>query len=200
MNIFFVDTSPVIAAEMLANAHVRSQIKESLDMLSTAHYMAGSHTEEMRSPTHRHHPCTKWVMAGEANYMWLLRHVQALCDEYKYRHGVPHHLEPMTKALRSKPVNSRYLGHITVPPAVVTEDLKPDIMKVVKLSREQNIDLIVKAYRAYYNRDKRHLHYWMVRKRPAWIKLPDGQFDHQRWEVERKARLKRKGIVINAEG
>lgn len=160
MNIFFVDTDPGDAARMLCNAHVRSQIKESVQILSTAHYLQGDHTEAMLPVTHKHHPSVKWAAENSSNYGWLHRHLRALCAEYQYRHGVPHRLEPMIEVLASAPDDTDHYARLTCPPAVVSPDLKPSV---------ENWISIVAAYRAYYNRDKRHLHYWMVRKKPDWI-------------------------------
>jgi hypothetical protein len=160
MNIFFVDREPHIAAQMLCNAHVRSQIKESLQILSTAHYLQGEHTEEMLPVTHKHHPSVKWVAESASNYMWLYQHVVALCTEYKFRHGVSNRYEPMLSTYMVAPEDIDHYSRISCPPAVVAPDLKPN----------PEIWLhVIEAYRTYYNRDKRHLHYWMVRLKPDWI-------------------------------
>lgn len=59
MNIFFVHQDPKIAAQMLANAHVRSQIKESVLMLAAAHHIFGDdkseHVINTIELTHQHH-------------------------------------------------------------------------------------------------------------------------------------------------
>jgi len=149
---------------MLCNAHVRSQIKESVQMLATAHYMLGLDSSCVVPPTHRNHPATKWVMGNRANYEWLFEHYKALLAEYKHRHGVEHHYVQHIPALEMMPNGIEFQRHYaTCPPAIVTEDLKP---------KHNDWASVVEAYRAYYNREKRHLHHWMVRDKPDWITEP----------------------------
>ncbi len=162
MNIFFVRLNPDQAARMLSNAHVRSQIKESISMLATAHYMQGIDSDELPPPTHRNHPCTKWVMKNRANYQWLYEHLVSLLAEYKLRWGNPNWREKYLPLLEVMPQGIEYQHRsATVPPAVVPEDLKP--------KRNNSWEDVTTAYRAYYNRDKRHLHRWMGREKPDWI-------------------------------
>lgn len=161
MNIFFVSSNAKEAATMLSNAHVRSQIKESISMLATAHYMLGMDSEELPPPTHRKHPCTLWVMKNRANYQWLYDHLTALLDEYKLRWGNPNWRKKYLPLLEMMPQGIGYMHRVaTCPPAVVSKDLIP---------RHLSWDSIVTAYRAYYNRDKRHLHFWMGREKPDWV-------------------------------
>jgi hypothetical protein len=161
MNIFFVDKNPDLAARMLSNAHVRSQIKESISMLATAHYMLGDDKEGMPPPTHRNHPCTKWVMQSSNNYNWLYNHLVSLLAEYKLRWGNPNWREKFLPLLENNPRDIPYTGTISVPPAVVSDDLKP--------TKSATFNDVVLAYRSYYNREKRHLHRWMGRDKPDWI-------------------------------
>lgn len=176
MNIFYVDRDPTLAAQMLGNAHVRSQIKECMQMMSVAHYLHGLDDDRFLPITHKNHPCTVWVRAFRHNYVWITKHLRALLDEYKYRHGNPHHLSELYPLYEQIPADlpNPYSHTHSVPPAVVSPDLKPN----KPISQISHVDVEL-AYRAYYNRDKRHLHHWMVRKPPAWV-LDDVQFaEHQ---------------------
>lgn len=163
MNIFFVDKDPREAAKALCNAHVRSQIRESMQMLSVAHFYYGLDDDKFEKVTHKNHPCTKWVMASRDNYKWLVKHLTQLLIEYKTRHGNSHHKEELLRLYENVPEGLPYsYGHnMTVPPAVVSEDLKPQ--------GTLTFNGVVDAYRQYYNRDKRHLHFWMVTSPPVWI-------------------------------
>jgi len=58
-------------------------ILESAQMLST---VKGGPLK----PTHRNHPCTRWVAESEAHYAWLYDHFVALLDEYYQRYGKRH--------------------------------------------------------------------------------------------------------------
>lgn len=165
MNIFFVDRDPTTAAQMLCNAHVRSQIKESMQMMSVAHYIYGIDDKRFLPITHKNHPSTVWVRENRNNYGWMVQHLKALLAEYKFRHGNPHRYEedfPLYEIVPSGlPYASGYSA--SIPPAVVSEDLKPKGPDRVRWSAVET------AYRAYYNREKRHLHHWMERPKPHWI-------------------------------
>ena len=178
MNIFFVDESPEYAARMLANAHVRSQLTESYKMLSAIHHDCDSVISGMAPLSHLYHPATRWVGLSRHNYNWLFRHARELCKEYHLRWGVPHWNQPDIEALEKLPPGLA-ISSMTVPPAIVSRDLKPEGDPDYPIEWKD----IVTAYRAYYNRDKRHLHYWMGgRTAPQWItaippKPPQGTAD-----------------------
>ncbi|HET8689006.1 MAG TPA: pyrimidine dimer DNA glycosylase/endonuclease V, partial [Methanosarcina sp.] len=40
--------------------------------------------------THIEHPCVVWASSNFFNFMWLLTHFSALCDEYEERYGKEH--------------------------------------------------------------------------------------------------------------
>jgi hypothetical protein len=188
MNIFFVDSNPALAASMLSNAHVRSQIKESISMLATAHYMRGDDDDldGLPPPTHRNHPCTKWVMTSRANYVWLYEHLVQLLIEYKLRWGNPNWREKYLDLLKKRPVGIPNKSvYASIPPAVVSEDLKP--------FKNTSWSNVVMAYRAYYNREKRHLHRWMVRQKPDWI-----IDDQQLTEALKQAKLEKQEMLLVA--
>jgi hypothetical protein len=52
-----------------------------------AYYFAG---ERVYAPTHVNHPSTIWARETRANYIWLLEHFEALCEEYKRIYGKTH--------------------------------------------------------------------------------------------------------------
>ena len=52
-----------------------------------AYYLAG---ERVYAPTHLNHPSTIWARESRANYIWLLEHFEALCNEYTNRYGKVH--------------------------------------------------------------------------------------------------------------
>jgi hypothetical protein len=89
LNIFAVDSDPVVAAQSLCDAHVVKMILESAQMLCAAH-PAGVAPYK---PTHMKHPCTIWTRTSRENYDWLCRHAKALCEEYTYRYGKRHKSE-----------------------------------------------------------------------------------------------------------
>lgn len=80
MNIFVLDTNPALAAQAHADIHVNKMILEAAQMLCTAY--GGPYR-----PTHKNHPCTRWVAESEANAYWLVELAYYLNEEAKLRYG-----------------------------------------------------------------------------------------------------------------
>ena len=89
MNIFYISTNPVRAAQMQCDKHVVKMILESAQMLCTAHHEYGNHDVPYK-PSHRNHPSTVYARSGLKQYNWLYRHFAALSDEYTLRYGKVH--------------------------------------------------------------------------------------------------------------
>jgi len=89
MNIFYISTNPVRAAQMQCDKHVVKMILESAQMLCTAHHEFGNHDVPYKV-AHRNHPSTIWARSGLKQYIWLYRHFKALSDEYTERYGKVH--------------------------------------------------------------------------------------------------------------
>jgi hypothetical protein len=172
MNIFILHHHPTTAASYLCNAHVRSQIRESILMLMSAYII---HENEMPADLpepdlkHLHHPCTVWVCEHVNHWNWLYKHVGAIFKEYKALHGVPHYWEQYYTIISEHPISwklehRKEFPHDRPPPSVVSPDLKPHP------DFDYSWDLVVEAYRKYYIRDKAHLHRWTKPRRlPDWI-------------------------------
>lgn len=90
MNIFYLDTDPVLAAQYQHDKHVVKMILETAQILSTVLHKQGINDPLLYKPTHANHPCTLWAGACDANYTWLVLHGEALCAEYTYRYGRTH--------------------------------------------------------------------------------------------------------------
>ena len=95
MNIFVVDTDPVVAAQQLPDRHVTKMILESAQMLSVVfslHYWdIGEVMKVDGTPfktakgAFKNHPCTQWVADKTCNAAWLIQHALGLCDEFQLR-------------------------------------------------------------------------------------------------------------------
>jgi Pyrimidine dimer DNA glycosylase len=103
MNIFVTDSNPVIAARNLCDKHISKMIVESAQMLSTAWWTldGGCPGSIVYKPTHQHHPCTKWVMESDGNYLWLGQHALEMCNEYTRRYGRTHKTQCLIQCLWS---------------------------------------------------------------------------------------------------
>lgn len=116
MNVFYLDSNPIIAARSMTNRHVVKMILESAQMLSTTHRlldgvfelsfksnnkggfksigywkMQDAHLEsELYKVAHLNHPSTIWVRESYDHYMWLYNHMMELGAEYTRRYGKVH--------------------------------------------------------------------------------------------------------------
>lgn len=160
MNIFYVDKCPLKAAQALGDKHVVKMILESAQMLSTAHHVAEPSTkftpsdilEHIYKPTHLNHPSNIWCRFTQDNYGWLLRHLEALLEEYTYRYSKQHAVFFKLEYLRYYP---RLGEGFTSPPQCMPDEYK--------------LSDTVEAYRNYYRKGKSHLRKWTKREPPDWL-------------------------------
>ena len=156
MNIFFLDKSPKIAAQMMCNKHVVKMILEHAQMVCTTHHLHPSGKYDIPyKKTHENHPCSKWLRDSIENYDWLYKMTKALNDEYKYRfnHDVNH---KSFDVIESLPVPN-------IPDVSMTRFARamPDECKVG--------NDVVQSYRKYYRDEKKNILKWTGRKNPSWI-------------------------------
>jgi hypothetical protein len=133
MNIFYIHTDPVVAAQAMTDKHVVKMILESAQLLSTAHRAldgqefiqlskSGARLRKWNHPdahmdatlyksTHLNHPSGIWVRQSADNYMWLYKHFIALSEEYYQRYNKRHASELLLSGLLSKvPTNIARIG------------------------------------------------------------------------------------------
>ena len=157
MNIFVLDTNPIIAAEMHCDKHIPKMVLELAQMLTTAHHAHGVAKEGMYKQAHLNHPCTKWVRETAANYLWAYRHFHALASEYRIRFGKYHKswAEHGVRLMRPPEPLLQKGGELTE-----FAQAMPD---------EYKCDDAVTAYRAYYINDKEYFAKWEKgRDEPDW--------------------------------
>jgi hypothetical protein len=107
MNIFVTNADPALSAAYLDDKRVIKMILESCQMLNTVIIsMVGKSKSTGYKPTHKNHPCTVWAGTSRENYIWLIRHMSSLCNEYKLRYKKEHacqqyleHFDRMSKFL-----------------------------------------------------------------------------------------------------
>ena len=179
MNIFVLDESPVISAQMMCDKHIPKMIVESAQMLSTIHRMLDG-VEEIRpsksgkrkvkywrlesdredliyKAVHMAHPCTVWTGLTKANYTWHFEHFVALGEEFKYRFGKTHKtIEKLGRELEFWPDNIPD-GELT--PFAQAMNHYPDC----KVEGDA-----VQAYRNYYHAAKPFAKWEKGRPAPFW--------------------------------
>ena len=178
MNIFYIDESPVQAAQWMVDRHVVKMILESAQLLSTAHRLLDgeefigktktgrkakrwklydSREDVLYQATHINHPSAVWCRKSVENYNWLADHLHALLQEYTHRYGKKHKVEgDLSYMLMSPPKNLQEYDMTTMPSAMADE---------YKISDDPIIN-----YRNYYKNGKASLHSWKNRQPPEWIK------------------------------
>jgi hypothetical protein len=156
MNIFYINTDPVIAAQELADDHIRKMQIESAQMCSTAHWASGS--EAPYKKAHFNHPSTKWVRESIHHYRWVVKHGLEVCSEFIKRYGKYHKTQGVLEWLRDNEPNIPDNG-FTEPPQCMPDEYK-----------KANA---IEGYKTYYIEDKiknKQLIYNKLNNTPEWIK------------------------------
>ena len=126
MNIFYLNSDPVKAAQIQYDKHVVKMILESAQMLCTAHHLLCPEQSDNipYKIAHKNHPSTIWVRQSASHYLWLYYHMLALGDEYTKRYGKTH-----LTITKCKDVLAKYPGGIfhvgfTEPPQCMPDEYK----------------------------------------------------------------------------
>ena len=98
MNIFITNSNPRLSAESLRHDKKRrgKMILESAQMLCSA---LSEFYEVPYKPTHKNHPCTKWVRYSKQNAEWLVEYCDCL-EKIRLEEGCnPHKSYQVIKSL-----------------------------------------------------------------------------------------------------
>ena len=156
MNIFYLDKDINKAAEYHNDKHCVKMILEYAQLLCTAHReLDGDNANEnLYKSTQKNHPSAKWVRESKANYEYLYRLFNALCNEYTHRYGKTHLTYQKLHNVLATPPQNIPDKEFTEPTPAMPDDVK-------------NNDSL-KAYRDYYKKYKSHLAVWTKRDTPEW--------------------------------
>jgi hypothetical protein len=147
MNIFYLHSDPVKAAQIQYNKHVVKMVLESAQMLCTAHHHYAEKLDYDADyipykKAHYNHPSTIWCRQNVKQYYWLYNHMLALGEEYTKRYGKTHKsIDKCKEPLGLCPFGMTRLGDFTEPPQCM-----PEQYKVVGCS--------ITAYWNYYEQEK----------------------------------------------
>lgn len=138
MNIFFLHSTPRLAASNHADIHVGKMLLESCQLLATAHHFYGEGDNVTYKPTHMNHPCAKWVRESALNYGYVADLAEALGREFYFRFRKTHaSQEVLRRELSNAPQAMKNLPFkFTPPPLAMPDEFKQDDY--------------VEAYRNYY--------------------------------------------------
>lgn len=156
MNIFYLSTDPVVAAEYHNDKHVVKMILETAQLLCTAHRILDNIKDPspLYKATHKNHPSAVWARSNINNYQWLYNLFCSLCDEYTFRYGRVHLTDSKLRdILKQAPMNISTDAFFQPPQAM------PDSYRGADS---------IEAYRKYYISGKNHLAKWTKRPVPDW--------------------------------
>jgi len=153
MNLFILNTDPILAAKENCDKHVCKIIIEAAQMLCLA-YWAKDREAPYHAKTHMNNHVSKWVRETKSNFDWTVKHGLALCDEYTHRYGKTHKVKEIIEWCRDNnpPVPN---GPLTEFRQAVADDC-------------YNED-VIEAYRKYYNKYKAYFAKWTKRPQPSWF-------------------------------
>lgn len=163
MNLFVLARNPRRAARYHCDKHVTKMAVEALQLLFTACDLLGWVPQEhgydeavlgkTYRPTHRHHPCTRWVAQSRGNFTWAARLGLALVDEYVERRlWAPQNKTPKLQDVRRRlewllenaPPADRFAGGS--PRTDFVQAITPEVYRDPRSA--------VRAYRRYYAQHK----------------------------------------------
>lgn len=89
MNIFYLDSDPIKAAQYHNDKHCVKMVTETAQILCSVLRLRGFDESWMYRLTHKHHPCVLWAKDWN-NFNWLCELGFALSNEYTYRYNKNH--------------------------------------------------------------------------------------------------------------
>jgi len=155
MNIFYIHTDPIIAAQQLADDHIRKMQIESAQMCCTAHWETGNEAPYKRA--HKNHPSTIWARQSIQHYIWLVEHGLEICNEFKKRYGKRHKTQDVLEWLLVNHPNIPDIDFVPPPQCMPDEFKGPNTLE---------------AYKNFYINDKvkvKKLDWKKLNNKPKWV-------------------------------
>ena len=161
MNIFVLDESPILSAQMQCDKHIVKMPLETAQMLCSVWHRHGLGDTVPYKEAHRNHPCTLWAGDDGANYDWLWQHGMELCFEYTRRYNKIHKCQQVIMDLTIDTCKFEFPNM-----SVDWWDITPHPQC---MPDEYKCDDPVRAYRQYYVNDKKDIAKWeKSRPMPDW--------------------------------
>ncbi len=155
MNIFILDSDPVLAAN-LVDKHIVKMPLESAQILCTVAQEKGFTAPY--KPTHKHHPCIKWVAQSSANWNWLCEHGLAICNNYTISYNKVHKCQAIIQDMQD--LTTEIWG------ASLSLDNHDPF--VLCMPDQYKVEDPVESYRNYYRAEKAYIAKWTNRIIPSW--------------------------------
>ena len=157
MNIFYLHSTPKIAAQYHCDKHVVKMILETAQLLYCAHWVLCSKNMPANAyrKTHPNHPSAIWTRESVANYNWLCQLGMELCVEYTHRYGKTHKTQAHLEWL-SDNIPEGIMQTINTPLKLAMPD---------QYKREDPVE----SYRSYYLGEKARMFKYTKREFPEFI-------------------------------
>ena len=171
MNIFVLDESPIISAQMQCDKHIVKMPLETAQMLCSVLHRHGQGHLVPYKEAHKNHPCTLWAGDSAANFSWLVQHGMELCFEYTRRYNKIHKCQQVIMDIRETDWGTlQYQDmEMTPHPQCMPEEYKEQD-GLTPIYYVNNIPNVVRAYRKYYINDKKDIAKWnKSRPMPDWF-------------------------------
>lgn len=120
MNIFFLHRSAPLAAALHADIHVGKMLIESVQLLSSAHWMTGGSAPYKL--THQNHPCAIWVRESKLHYGYVWEMARQLGREFFKRRGKDHKTASLLSEVQMPPSSLPSLWR--EPPLAMPEEFR----------------------------------------------------------------------------
>jgi len=158
MNLFILSLLQSECAEYMIDKHVHKILLEAVQMLCTAiHVLTETCDPNLYRMAHKNHPVSKWCRESRENFIWTLDLVDALHEEWQFRHD-------HVKVHKSYLVALYIREHI--PTNFPTTGLTPFALAMPDQYKTSDP---VESYRAYYKGDKASIATWKKRSKPKWF-------------------------------
>ena len=158
MNIFVLDKSPILSAQMQCDKHIVKMPLETAQMLCSVFHRHGQGDKVPYKEAHKNHPCTLWTGDSVDNFIWLWKHGMELCFEYTRRYNKIHKCQQVIMDLSKTDLGTLQYQDMEMTPH---PQCMPD---------EYKCGDPVRAYRQYYNFNKKDIAKWeKSRPTPDWF-------------------------------
>jgi hypothetical protein len=158
MNIFYIHSNPLLAAQDLCDKHVVKMVLESTQILSSVLHRYGMSEIAPYKEAYPSHPCVLWAGDSRSHWRWLLTHAEAISNEYTLRYEKIHKCDAYIKDL--KKITS------TIP--FPKENFTPPPQCMPEQYRHKDTTM---AYKNYYIGEKSSFAEWNKnRPQPLWYR------------------------------
>lgn len=165
MNLFILSLLQKEIAEFMMDKHVSKILLEAVQMLCSAKRTLDPEdesSEHIYKMAHKNHPVTIWCRTSKENFIWVLKLVDELHNEWRYRYG-----HPDTKFHKSYLMAMHLKQHMPTDDKFETIGLTPFALA---MPDQFKCDDPVTAYRKYYmSEEKQKIATWKKKRgRPEW--------------------------------